>query len=76
MQSDPSEAHSGYGGGDFDVAYIACGCTNENGCCDSDGRCVKYEGGKWICNCSQESDEEEEDFEKAMLRGEVVFKEE
>lgn len=29
-----------------------------------------------FCNCSQESDEEEEDFEKAMLRGEVVFKEE
>jgi len=40
MQSDPSEAHSGYGGGDFDVASIACGCTNENGCCDSDGRFV------------------------------------
>ena len=42
-------------------------------------KCVKYDdNGVWVCNehGQEESYEEEEEIEKAMLRGEVVFKEE
>ena len=65
MQSDGE-----YGGGDFDKAYIHCGCTYDNGDCDSDGRCAYYDDnqGMWKCNDASDVDLKEEN-EMLRLRG-------